>query len=473
MSTTVTKGAARTVGELCKAIWSVEREFKLLELEVEGVKVWQYTRMEIYYYLAEQSGVFIEAHPIKRSAKDILRQIPQLLKAIFVESPFWLAFKKVDEFVIEHPRSMLVEGERVDIYTQKYRETARSSGKKIVSLERLDLGAVEKSPDRNRYSLACLPLLLTAWRRVRKYQMSVESLACINRASSQLSAALGCEVSLTPILTRSISKFKLYAFLYRLLFKATKPEKLTVVIGYACGDAIYAAKQLGIETAEVQHGTFSAYHLGYSYPGRTAEVQLFPKRMLIWGRHWAQIAPLPIPAQSISVIGFDFYQKKLSALPAVEKNAAELVIISQGALGDKIAACVNEYCRGLQGYTIYYKLHPSEYNRWREYPFLEELSRAGIIEIVTDQYDLYALLNQAAIQVGVFSTALYEGLALGCKTILLDLPGVEYMAGLIDANMASLASSKEDFAVALHGAVGHADCAAAIFGFENIVCPDF
>lgn len=464
LSTTQFRGSVRTVRDLCELIWLVEREFNLLDLDVSGVKVWQYTRMEIYYYLAELSGVFIEAHPVKRSTRSLFANLPQLLKELVVDNPLWLAFRKVDEVVIEHPRSLMFEGQQVDIYTHTYREALRSSGKSVVSLNRLDLSAALKSADRNRYSLACWPLLFLAWRRIKPYGLSADALACINQVSIRLSCELGREVSLAPILSRSIGKFKFYTALYRGLFKAIKPEKLTVVIGYACGDAIFAAKQLGIKTAEIQHGTFSAYHLGYSYPGRTTEVELFPASMMIWGAYWMRLVQMPIAEENRSVIGFDFFNRKLAALSPAVKHNAELVVISQGALGDKIAACVYEYCAGLQGYKIFYKLHPSEYERWHEYPYLEELARSGVIEIVTDQYDLYALLKHAGVQIGVFSTALYEGLALGCQTILLDLPGVEYMAGLVDAGMASLVNDSPSFKLALNVQSVPVNGASEIFG---------
>lgn len=467
MSAIQPQGSVRTVRDLCELIWSVEREFNLLDLDVNGVKVWQYTRMEIYYYLAELSGVFIEAHPIKRNTRSLLAQLPRLLKELVVESPLWLACRKVDEVVIEHPRSAIFEGARVDIYTHAYRESMRRSGKKVVSLNRLVPGVALKSADQNRYSLACLPLLLLAWKRIKHDRLSADALTCINRVSVRLSSELGREVSLEPILSRSIGKFKLYTAFYRWLFNSIKPKKLTVVIGYACGDAIFAAKQLGIETAEIQHGTFSAYHLGYSYPGRTAEIELFPASMMIWGAYWARLAQMPIAEESCSVIGFDFFKRKLAALPSVNKHNAELVVISQGALGDKIASCIYEYCAELQGYKLFYKLHPSEYERWREYPYLEELARSGVIEIVTDQYDLYTLLRQVGVQVGVFSTALYEGLALGCQTILLDLPGVEYMTGLVDAGMASLANDRPSFRLALDVRSAPANGASDIFGVKE------
>ena len=46
--------------------------------------------------------------------------------------------------------------------------------------------------------------------------------------------------------------------------------------------------------------------------------------------------------------------------------------------------------------------------------------------------DFYKLLAKSEYQAGVFSTALYEGVEFGCKTILFDLPGVEYMDKFIE-----------------------------------------
>lgn len=464
MSAIQPRGSVRTVRDLCELIWSVEREFNLLDLDVNGVKIWQYTRMEIYYYLAELSGVFIEAHPIKRNTRSLLAKLPRLLKELVVESPLWLVCRKVDEVVIEHPRSAIFEGERVDIYTHAYRESMRRSGKKVVSLNRLVPGAALKSADHNRYSLACLPLLLLAWRRIKHARLSADALTCINRVSVRLSSELGCEVSLEPILSRSIGKFKLYTAFYRWLFNSIKPKKLTVVIGYACGDAIFAAKQLGIETAEIQHGTFSAYHLGYSYPACGTSVELFPDKLMVWGEYWKEAADLPIPESNVTQLGFDYYLNKISKLPAVAKRSDYIVVISQGALGDKVAACVYDYFRNLYGYKIFYKLHPSEYLRWRTYPQLEALSQRDDFEVVTDQYDLYALLNEASMQVGVFSTALYEGLALGCKTALLDLPGVEYMSHLIESGRVALVAGEEDFMSFLNKKINPNSNASDFFG---------
>ena len=83
---------------------------------------------------------------------------------------------------------------------------------------------------------------------------------------------------------------------------------------------------------------------------------------------------------------------------------------------------------------IIYKLHPGEYETWREnYPELVEASDFDNFEVIDNsEIPLYRLLAESNYQVGAFSTAIYEGLMFNCKTFILDVPGVEYLDDLID-----------------------------------------
>ena len=62
-----------SVEKLCKEIWRIEEEYGLLHKELQGVKVWQLLRMEIYYKIAQQIGVFGIPHYGKLGLKDILK----------------------------------------------------------------------------------------------------------------------------------------------------------------------------------------------------------------------------------------------------------------------------------------------------------------------------------------------------------------------------------------------------------------
>jgi len=74
-----------------------------------------------------------------------------------------------------------------------------------------------------------------------------------------------------------------------------------------------------------------------------------------------------------------------------------------------------------------------------------EAAAKGAIEVVDGQSpDLYRLLAESYWQLGVYSTAIFEGLGLGCKTILVNLPGIEYMDPLVEAGAVQVVGQPSD-----------------------------
>lgn len=94
------------------------------------------------------------------------------------------------------------------------------------------------------------------------------------------------------------------------------------------------------------------------------------------------------------------------------------------------------FCKSQKDLNIIYKLHPGEYETWRQnYPELVEASAFDNFKVIDNsETPLYELLAKSKYQVGAFSTAIYEGLMFNCKTFILDVPGVEYLDDLIEGN---------------------------------------
>jgi hypothetical protein len=61
-----------------------------------------------------------------------------------------------------------------------------------------------------------------------------------------------------------------------------------------------------------------------------------------------------------------------------------------------------------------------------------------------NRIELYRYLAESEYLAGVFSTAIYEGLAFGCKTVIIELPGAEYMEELMDKGLARSARSSDE-----------------------------
>ena len=100
-------------------------------------------------------------------------------------------------------------------------------------------------------------------------------------------------------------------------------------------------------------------------------------------------------------------------------------------IGKYLSKLAYEFAREMKDYNIIYKLHPGEYDTWKQnYPELvNDLDNFKVID--NSETPLYQLFAQSNYQVGAFSTAIYEGLMFNCKTFILDVPGVEYLSDLI------------------------------------------
>ena len=94
---------------------------------------------------------------------------------------------------------------------------------------------------------------------------------------------------------------------------------------------------------------------------------------------------------------------------------------------------------------------------------LVEAAALSNVEIVDhNQRNLYAHFAESEHQVGVFSTAMYEGLAFGCKTYIVDLPGCEYMDDVVAKRIEIKVANADELIDAL-GSSRHASFASDYF----------
>ena len=123
-----------------------------------------------------------------------------------------------------------------------------------------------------------------------------------------------------------------------------------------------------------------------------------------------------------------------------------MLILSQAALGQKIMQETLKYMDSFSGYQILYKLHPEEYQMYKSYSDYKTLSLHKNIQFI-EECNLYEMMAKSEVQIGVFSTALYEGLGLSCNTFLYNLNGMEYMQDLIDSEYATVLSEGIDISL--------------------------
>lgn len=207
------------------------------------------------------------------------------------------------------------------------------------------------------------------------------------------------------------------------------------------------ANRLNIPTVEIQHGTINNYHIGYNYQnlGKNETVSFLPKYIFMFGEYWKRNCKLPISEKNKIVTGFPHFEEKRKMTSHIKKNAKQILVISQALVGEALSNLIFDLAKKLtNGFTIVYKLHPAEYHNWQgRYIQLLKLPTITIVDPSSSK-TLYEYFAESTYQIGVFSTALYEGLAYNLKTFVVNLPGHEYLYDLIEAKYVILVKSADD-----------------------------
>jgi hypothetical protein len=416
-----------SVKEICEIIWSLEDKYQLLTLEADGVKFWQIARMRMYYLIAEKAGVLAKPHRVMNGPGKFFASLNYIKNAF---STFKIFKSKVDVLMVEHPRGVDIgDGKIVDIYTYYLANNLRKNGIRCKSIEPPYLGRHIKSS--SPYSVAVDGLsvvakLLSVFYKIKNKKEIKEISAIIEQ---EIYNKFDFQIHIYSILLFETkahrSKYKVAKWFLRKL----NPKELYVVVSYGYFHFVKAAKELGIKVIELQHGTYSKYHLGYSYPHGVTDLTYIPDYLYVWNDYWKQINVLPVVNENVVVTGFLYGEEKFKKYKNLRKKK-QIVVLSQGVIGKQLSSKLDFIIKKHPEHAIYYKLHPGEYGRWMDYPLLNHMVLAKKVHVV-ENTDLYKLLAESEFQIGVFSTALFEGMELGCKTILVDLPGIEYMEELI------------------------------------------
>jgi hypothetical protein len=359
--------------------------------------------MRVFHELTRRTGIHGAPHPARRTPYDKAALVAKHVAGIVTRSPFT---GRYDALVVPHPR----KPNGVEIYTDVLRATL--GGNALI----LDSG-INGTPLPGSKNLDFFTSAAGA----------IHPRTTDDRGIGQaLEKLTGVRVPVGPILAREVPKHLRLRALYRALLKRHRIKTVYVVVAYFHQHIVGAARDLGIRVVELQHGAISPFHLGYSYPGRPAVADQ-PDELWCFGSYWADVADLPAGMRT-EVIGATF-------LPTPgPKDPRRVVFLSQGTVGAELIRTADAVAKQHPELEIIYRLHPSER--------AEDYTIPGGLHLSTGGSTL-DLLATATYQVGVSTTALFEGMALGCRTAVADLPGHEYLDPAIAQGHALLMTSPD------------------------------
>ena len=428
--------------ETCEKFFKLEKDLNLFGWKIDGVYIWELLRFSVFNQIMQAEGMYGQAHSqIKPSLSNKLKQFFSSFYNFIFKNPFFIP-KGIILFCGHPRRKLFSDGKYWDIYCDPIIENIED---KFCILESYYLnGHLKPAKTKKLYYADFLSFIdFTVFRIVHfvkknKIAFDKKSKEFIHEIKSQFDV----HISFEDQILKQVIGFRIKTALYSCLFNFSRPKCILLLVGYCGNEAkVFAAKKAGIPIIEMQHGTISSYHVGYNFPEGTTE-RYFADYFFSFGDFWKDAAHFPIPKKNIIRVGYPYLAHALEKFKNVPKKQ-RIVFISQGTIGAELSKFAVQLRKITPAHIdILYKLHPGEYDRWKqEYPCLID---SGIQIIDSHSPDLYELLSSSLWQIGVYSTAIYEGLAFGCMTYLVDLPGVAYMDKLIASGYAQLVQQPED-----------------------------
>ncbi|MEZ5104224.1 MAG: hypothetical protein R2757_07000 [Draconibacterium sp.] len=415
---------------LANFFWRLEEKYNLIVYEIDGIKVWQYQRFRIFTELAQAVGLYKRAHTKKTGFKDLLKASPSLFYYSIISNPLSGSYEK-DMLIFNTGRKVNVDGKLIDIYTKYFIEEEKLENYEIIEELHENIHLTHERENRKHQDYQQIRTIVKSY--FSSFRFNEGESGFIRQINNEINDELKIDFNLFHLLRLAYLYFKFDFEFYVKLLKKRKPQKIIIVCAYTFKKALVAAaKNCNVESIELQHGTIDRFHMGYSYP-KHQEIDYFPDKMYVFGQYWKDHIRLPLKDENIIIKGFPYFNAISKKYFQQNKTKNQIAILSQGTIGLRISELFTKSANLFKSYTVKYKLHPGEYARWEsDYQDLVNIGKYSNVEIIdNNETNLYEYLSKSEYVVGVYSTAVYEALAFGCKVILLDLPGVEYMSELI------------------------------------------
>ncbi|UJG44355.1 MAG: CDP-glycerol glycerophosphotransferase family protein [Candidatus Heimdallarchaeum endolithica] len=436
------------IKQLYSDLVTFEEENNLFKKKIQGVLVWERIRFTVYRLILEDNTVtnVDVAQGKKLSTSTILRNYLTKLKNYllsiisFKQNPF-LA-KEHDIVIISHPRRKIQpDGKWWDIYTDHFSNDLKYSTLTLEGDNTLFYYKPPKTKNIRYFSFVYFLVKLKKLFGIGKVKLNNDEVEYLNFLSDEIYKKFGSKIDIRSKVEVRLSIRARILPLFIKVLERIKPKVVLIICSYGKEDFIEACKIKNIPVIELQHGVISKYHLGYSFESKGARKYTFPDYLFVFGDYWKKSVKFPIEQNKIISVGFPELEKKKEFYSNIQKKN-QILFISQITVGEKLSKLAIELSKDNSiDYHIVYKLHPRESKKWAElYPHLKNSK----IEIISQEKNLYQLFAESKILVGVYSTAIYEGLNFGLKVFLLDSPGIEHVENLIEQGFAQKITNLAD-----------------------------
>jgi hypothetical protein len=418
----------------------------LFELQIDDILIWERIRERVWREIRKENTKMEEAHTqIESSRMDYIKGGMLFAKNLVSRNPFFS--HSADILFVGHSRRKKEgDGKWWDIYCDPIHEYCDYDYVHFEFDHLLTHYTPAKTENIRYLDIIKYGKTIQRLLGIKKPTISETTEERLKTIEVEINRRFDSKIDFTELVQRQLYRRRTQLSLYQYLFSRIDPDVVVIVVSYGKMVIIEACKKLDIPVVELQHGVIDENDFAYSFRG-SRDKKVFPDYLFVWGDFWKEAADFPIPDERVVPVGNPYLERSLEKYKNIMAQE-QILFISQGTIGKQLsqfAVEVHEHpditC------DIVYKLHPGEYDRWEnQYPWLIDTD----FEVVDDpERGLYPLFAESTVQIGVYSTAIYEGLAFELDTYLYDCDGVRQLQPLINNNIVDLVSSVDEFLAAL------------------------
>lgn len=430
----------------------IEEKYNLYEDTVDGINYWVYARYQIWENLLKNIQPELgESHVVAK--KNIWEKLI-IYRKLLIRGIFQGRIKKTDICFLGHPRRIYENG----IYKCKYTEAlVREFSNSCVLEYPYQMRHYAPVETQNLVYLDILQiksvLLYLAYRCLMKpkyYRLENAVREKTQNLFQELEKNFNIKIDLDKnvhFIVEQIIYYKASVSSLEKIINKLNPKIFIGVVGYdlTCMMINEICKKKHIPTVELQHGAL--HEIAYKYKTKY-QIKQLPDYILLFSEFWKNYINLPMLEKRIITVGFPYFEYQVKQAKRIEKycdDKCNILFLSQGLIGKKLSELAMDLSKkiDMNKYRVFYKLHPGEYEVWQEnYKGLKE---SNLIVLDSQEYSLYDYFATSQIQIGVSSTALYEGLGFGCRTFIYHIETSEQYAGyLCDAGYAKYVENCEE-----------------------------
>lgn len=423
---------------------SFEEQENLFDLRINDILIWDYVRFDIYKAIRKQKSN--QTYTIKSQEDKSFKTVFVILKQILFVLTHIQAFrinKKKEILVLGHSRRIKTGKYFKDIYTDDVVEVLGEKNT-ILTLEH-PINQSHKRPveiDNIKY-LDRIILGYGFFNFFNSVKVSIHEIEQMNILQLRIKEEFGSDINIERIIKTAVNKYRSSYPRIEKIINTVSPKVLIAVNAYNFYNKIFLeiANSKQISTIELQHGAFGSEHIVYNYPKAINPIS-FPKYFFAWGNYWHKNAALP---EQITVVntGFPYINcKQLGISKALKQQENNILVLSQWTIGFELMNYINDFAKHAPQYSFIVKLHPLEFDALDKF---KAIANYDNITFVTSEKTVYELFAECKTQIGVYSTALVEGLAFNLRTLIIPLEAYKTYSDLISSGNMHLVKNYNDF----------------------------